>query len=120
MNAKEIKELRDKLGISQERLAEMLGVSSRTIQNWEAGGTIPQTKELALQSIGLNPDIKFFGGGQSNVNGDNIAGGNIKVETPKSQDKWIELLMSKELSLQKAQDHITELLDIIKSMQRNG
>lgn len=119
MNGKEIKGIRDSLGISQERLAEILGVSSRTIQNWEAGGTIPQTKEAALQALTLNRDVRFFGG-QSNVNGDNIAGGNIKVEPPKSQDKWIELLMSKEQSLQKAQDHITELLDIIKSMQRNG
>lgn len=37
MDGKEIKDARNVLGISQTKLGELLGVSMRTIQNWEDG-----------------------------------------------------------------------------------
>ena len=46
-----IKDLREKLGVSQEKLAEMLGVHPRTIQNWEAGGNIPNSKHAILRKL---------------------------------------------------------------------
>lgn len=36
MNDLNIKEIREKLGVSQETLAEMVGVHPRTIQNYRA------------------------------------------------------------------------------------
>jgi transcriptional regulator with XRE-family HTH domain len=51
MNEKKIKELRKKLNISQKKLAEMLGVHLRTVQNWENGGKIPQSKEAFIRNI---------------------------------------------------------------------
>ncbi len=51
MNNLDIKKIRNKLGLSQEALAEMLGVHSRTIQNWEAGGVVPKTKHAKLRAI---------------------------------------------------------------------
>ena len=44
MNDLNIKEIREKLGVSQETLAEMVGVHPRTIQNWESGTKIPKSK----------------------------------------------------------------------------
>lgn len=46
-----IKELREELEISQEELARQLGVSVRTISNWEAGKTIPNSKKSILEKI---------------------------------------------------------------------
>lgn len=39
----EIRTARDRASLSQAELAQMIGVSARTVQNWEAG-SIPQPK----------------------------------------------------------------------------
>lgn len=46
-----LKELRERVGLSQEGLARLIGVSSKTISNWERGIgaaslTVPQMKAL--------------------------------------------------------------------------
>lgn len=45
MNPKEIgaflKQLRNEKGITQEQLAEILGVSGRTVSRWETGTNLP-------------------------------------------------------------------------------
>ena len=51
MNELDIKKLRAKMGISQEKLAESIGVSLRTIQNWESGSVIPKSKHAILHMI---------------------------------------------------------------------
>ncbi len=51
MSDLDIKEIRKKLGVSQTKLAEMLGVHLKTVQNWEAGRVIPKTKYGILQSL---------------------------------------------------------------------
>lgn len=49
MNAQEIKEIRVKMGVSQERFAQMIGVSFGTINRWERGSSKPSP--LALEKI---------------------------------------------------------------------
>src|SRR5712671_3266165 len=44
-----IKQLRDRLGLSQEKLAARLGVSLPTINRWEKGKTKPDT--LAVKTV---------------------------------------------------------------------
>lgn len=51
MNGLDIKDLRLKLGITQRELAEMVGVSEKTVQNWEYGKPIPTTKHQILRTI---------------------------------------------------------------------
>ena len=75
MNDLNIAELRKFLGISQKTLAERLGVHPRTIQNWEAGGEIPQSKRALLCSLMPNQHIVF--GGQHVQNGDAVNGDKI-------------------------------------------
>lgn len=48
MNDLDVMEIRERSGLTQEELAERMGVSSRTVQNWEAGGVIPGTKKKNL------------------------------------------------------------------------
>src|SRR5690349_8899685 len=63
-----IKHTRQKHGLTQEALAEELGVDPRTIRRWEKGGTEPQLRHcLNLQriresrKIGILDDYRDFG-----------------------------------------------------------
>ena len=51
MSGLDIKDLRLKLGVTQRELAEMVGVSEKTVQNWEYGKPIPTTKHQILRTI---------------------------------------------------------------------
>ena len=51
MNAKEIKEKRKKLGYTQKKLAELVGVSTQTINGYENGKEIPSTKHQILDKV---------------------------------------------------------------------
>ena len=51
MNAIEIKEKRKKLGLTQKKLAELVGVSTQTINGYENGKEIPSTKYQILEKI---------------------------------------------------------------------
>ena len=64
MESRRIKELRGRLGVSQERFAQALGVSLQTVRRWESG----QTKSLPIISLKLEelhrePGASIPGGG---------------------------------------------------------
>ena len=42
----DVKQAREKLGFLQSELAEAVGVSSRTVQNWEAGVSSPKPHQV--------------------------------------------------------------------------
>lgn len=112
MNEFNIKKIREELNVSQEKLAEMLGVHPRTVQNWESGTTIPKAKHAILREIVLKQQKYAGGAEQSNINGDNINGNNVTVNKTNTE-RLLDLLASKEQSLAKAQEHIDKLLVII-------
>ena len=118
MNDLDIKKIRTDLGVTQAELAKRLGVSERTVQNWESGTTIPETKHEILRA--LMPQ-QYYGGNveQANVMGDNIKNA-ADMEMQSELSKMIDLLASKELSLQKAQEHIDRLLAIIDNLTKQG
>jgi transcriptional regulator with XRE-family HTH domain len=49
--ASRIREARERAGLSQEEFAGRLGVSLRTIGNWERGATVPQARVGALREL---------------------------------------------------------------------
>ena len=53
MNEIDIKKLRKELGVTQKELAEMCGVTTRMVQYWEAGKTIPDSKLKLLRLLEL-------------------------------------------------------------------
>jgi transcriptional regulator with XRE-family HTH domain len=59
MNAIEIKEKRKELGLTQKKLAELVGVSTQTINGYENGKEIPTTKFQILDNI-LNKKNQLF------------------------------------------------------------
>jgi len=50
-NALDIKKIREKTGLSQDRFAHLIGVSLRTYQNWEQGHRRPTGAAAALLTI---------------------------------------------------------------------
>lgn len=58
MNALEIKKRRKELGLTQEDLAKKLGVSLKTISNYENGEVIPDSKQALLLDILSNNTLK--------------------------------------------------------------
>jgi transcriptional regulator with XRE-family HTH domain len=58
MNALEIKKRRKELGLNQEDLAKKLGVSLKTISNYENGEVIPETKQALLLEILSNNTLE--------------------------------------------------------------
>lgn len=51
INAPEIAAIRVKVGLSQEQFAELLGVSPRTLQDWEQGRRTPTRSAQTLLKI---------------------------------------------------------------------
>ena len=51
MDGFNIKSIREKLGLTQEELAQKIGVSRNTVINYEKGGVIPESKRQLLNSL---------------------------------------------------------------------
>ncbi len=49
--APNVKSIRERLGLTQERFAALMGVSSRTLQNWEQGRRTPEGPAKALLRV---------------------------------------------------------------------
>ena len=47
----EVKAIREKMGVSQDKFAVILGVSKRTVENWEQGRRHPTGAARALLKI---------------------------------------------------------------------
>jgi transcriptional regulator with XRE-family HTH domain len=58
MNAIDIKKRRKELGLNQSELAQKLGVSTKTISNYENGEVIPLSKKALLHEILSNNTLK--------------------------------------------------------------
>lgn len=108
MNAEEVKSIRKSTKKTQEEFAKMLGVTAKTIRNWEAGYTIPASKKAILEQYKIG-----------NITG-NIFNSNNKTEK-KSDDDLIEMLKNqlseKDRQLKERDLQIKQLLDIISKMQ---
>lgn len=50
MSPSAFKRNRERLGLTQQKMADELGVARRTLQNWEAGSNpVPRAVDLALR-----------------------------------------------------------------------
>lgn len=57
IQAPEIKDIRDGFGLTQEQFAALLGISVRTLRNWEQGRRIPDgPARVLLQVVAKHPD----------------------------------------------------------------
>lgn len=108
MDAQDVKTIRKGLKKTQDEFAKMLGVTPKTIRNWEAGYTIPAPKREILQQYKIG-----------NITG-NIINSTNKTEK-KNDNDLIEMLKNqlaeKDRQLKERDLQIKQLLDIISKMQ---
>ncbi len=57
-----IKEIRKRIGITQERLADLIGVSLMTVRRWEWGNTSPSASMLPKLAEALNTSVEYLMG----------------------------------------------------------
>jgi putative transcriptional regulator len=57
---KDLKKLRERFGLSQGALAEIVGVSRKTVESWEHGGVSSKPVARILQLIEAEPRIMNF------------------------------------------------------------
>lgn len=116
MNDLDIKKIRKMLGFTQKQLAETVGVSVNTIQNWESGGKIPKSKHPILQSLIAKPHIVY--GGQHVQNGDAINGDKIVQEVADVKE-CVDEVVQEEVNIKKVKcdldDIRKELADLKKT-----
>lgn len=98
INALTIKKYRKKNHITQEEFAEMIGVSFRTVQNYEAGSTIPKSKHAILREL-LYPKKENTASILNEENTINPSNKSILTITKNSQKTLLEkvILFIKEL-----------------------
>ncbi|HBL7015545.1 helix-turn-helix domain-containing protein [Serratia marcescens] len=77
-----IKEEREKLSLTQQGLADAIGVSKRTLIDWEKDRTSPTAVQLSsLSQLGV--DVLYIVTGEKN----SISQGVVQSSLPLSQDK---------------------------------
>lgn len=105
------------LGLTQKQLAETVGVSVNTIQNWESGGKIPKSKHPILQSLTAKPHIVY--GGQHVQNGDAINGDKIVQEVADVKET-VEEAVQEEVNIKKVVAcEANRLLSLLEAKQRS-
>lgn len=58
MSNLDIRKIRKSLKLTQGELAQRLGVHYKTIQNWEKGGAIPESKRILIRSLEIPSSAK--------------------------------------------------------------
>ncbi len=75
-----ISKLRKEAGLTQEQLANMIGVSAQTVSKWETGTTMPDIMLLPIIADVFNTDIDSLFGRVNKSNQKNVSQDNIHEE----------------------------------------
>lgn len=110
-----VKELREELKLTQQELAFKMGVTLRTIQNWECGKPIPVTSEKILNDLKEGREINPSTG--SSVSGIPHDAERFYTILERQQDimcKQLEELAQFRAMAQKKETQIDMLLSMIR------
>jgi predicted transcriptional regulator len=110
MNELNIKEIREKLHISQMEFAKLIGVHPRTVQNWESGSPIPKSKYAILRDL-MSESTCITGN-----NNTSVAGNANNVNCSSTIEKAIDEISAQRKLLEKSQEQIDRLLTIIEKL----
>lgn len=75
-------DLRKKAGLSQEDVADKLGVSRQTVSKWETNQTIPELIKVKLLSQLYNVSYDYL------INGSNLSGDITSIEMVVDEIDW--------------------------------
>lgn len=126
----DVKKLREQIGATQQALAEMCGVTLRTVQNWETGKPVPERARKLLEVIAGNRDVVLSGSAKDNGVSVAAATGSQVTLNPDTQHFFSTLekqqeIMSRQLEelaemrrlTQKKDEQIDTLLKLIQAKQ---
>lgn len=105
MSGINLTQLRKAAGLSQNDLATVMGVHLRTVQRWEMGAAIPDTKRAVLADIAANP-AKYMPGAA--IIGHTI-NAPIRLGDEGTEKKLVEALL-------KSQEQIDRLIAVIERL----
>ncbi len=109
----DIKKLRKKINLTQTELADECGVTLRTVQNWEKGETIPESKRKLLESI-----VEKYEKISQNIlgNTNNIKSNNINSDETimKIAEVFEKQLRVKDEQISKSQEQIDRLISLLE------
>lgn len=126
----DVKKIREKMGVTQQQLAGMCGVTLRTVQNWETGKPLPERARKLLEAIVSSRET--ISSGDAAQNGVSVAAGTGSQVTlnPDTQQFFSTLerqqdIMSRQLEelaemrrlTQKKDEQIDMLLKLIQTRQ---
>lgn len=82
VSSEDLKELRKIMRLKQKELAELIGVSVGTIQNYEKGGVIPKAKERMISQMLNEARLSVESNSGIANTGNSIGGHNINISHP--------------------------------------
>ncbi|MBD2629171.1 helix-turn-helix domain-containing protein [Trichormus variabilis] len=102
-----IANLREKAGWSQRKLAELLGVSHVSIQNWEKGSSIPNSLELVKMADLFNVSTDFLLGRDKSMT---YHGCKAYIPTELDQMKLADIISVAAAQIKKVSESVTSHL----------
>lgn len=105
MNADEVKAIRKQARLTQEEFARILGVTPKTVNNWERGKNIPESKHESIQAIA-----------GTDSPGNNFAAGRDIHHINTSVEKVLECLNAQQAMTAEALAQNSKLIQIIDKL----
>ena len=109
MDKEQVKKLRESLRLTQEQFADLMGVSPRTVSNWETGSTIPKSKVAHMKTLTVRPQTFY---GDVAMAGD-VTGNNATVTNTMGDATETNMAIK---ALLKSQEQIDRLIAVIENI----
>lgn len=123
----DVKKIREKYGITQSQLADKLGITLRTVQNWENGKVIPPAMLKLLESIDIGETVSSVNfsdngmsvaagkGSQVTLNPDTERFFSTLEKQQEIMSRQLEEMAAMRKQAQKKDEQIDVLLDMLKT-----
>lgn len=114
MTGKDVKEIREKMGVTQSQLAEMCGLKVRAIQKWEASDVVASSTEILLKAL-FREHVQSASSVTAG-SGTAVAGVNNRVNADEALLRAFDEIAAQRRVTEKAQEQMGELLALMKAM----
>ena len=120
MSDLDVKKIRESINMTQAEFARLLAVSTKTIQNWEAGSVIPKSKHEILRNINAKNSVIITGNSNGNIDNRHYYSDSPDVLRSKIEEierlvqEKEERIKEKDAQIKEKDAQIKRLLDILE------
>lgn len=120
------KKERDRLGISQEKIADVCNVTRQGVYKWDKGGSIPFEKLLKLVPLGFDIQFIITGVRSSNLNrvqeesSEPVDSSSIDARLSRLTDTQQDVIKLMLEELERADERTKLAKDLAKQVRENG